>query len=93
MVKYPSEFLEMDEMTRLEYETVKDLANQIGIRDIDLETEENYSTIWAPQFAALFEIVKIQLQRYSYWVSRIVTLLALVPVLIFLTSRRNYIDV
>ena len=77
---------------RMEIEAARDIAVQIGFHDIDVPDEHTMShSRWVQRIAAVVGYSRIAIIQYSYWLPRIVSFVALIPMLLVLLFRRTYL--
>jgi hypothetical protein len=81
------------EIERLEIEAARDIANQIGLHDIEVpgRPDDKKHPRWVQRIAAIYGYSQLALIKYSYWIPHLITIFALVPVLMILLIRRTYL--
>ena len=80
----------LDPMEQLEYETIQDLAHELGVTDIQLDVGQvEPESMWPQRLAALAGIAALYADKYWYLIPRIIAIVALIPVLVILISRRT----
>ena len=88
--------LESDEQLgnadEIEFESAKVIAEQLGIHDIpSRHTEARRHKSIVNWFAGVYGLLLVAFTQNAYLLSRVCTVLALVPVLLMLITRRTYI--